>query len=111
MTPTRANWLAPVKTSSDRAQVCATESPEATETAPKPTPYGPVAMPTPRLSRMIDERSAGSRGSAVTRQRLVAAHPDGARPVVEVVQQHVAEPDPGEGAPQRARGGSGGESR
>ena len=37
-TPTRANWDAPVKTSSDRAQVCRTLSPAATPTAPKLMP-------------------------------------------------------------------------
>ena len=66
ITPTSANWLAPVKTSSDSAQVCATDRPDATETAPKPTPYAPVAMPTPRLSRMIADRSRGSSGASVT---------------------------------------------
>ena len=71
ITPTRANWLAPVKTRNDRAQVWATDSPDATETAPKPTPYAPVATPTPRLSRMIDDRSRGSSGASVTPQRLV----------------------------------------
>ena len=48
--------------SSDRAQVCATESPAATETAPNETPYAPVARPTARLSRTIAARSCGVRG-------------------------------------------------
>ena len=38
ITPTRANWEAPVNTSSDSAQDCQTSSPAATETAPKDTP-------------------------------------------------------------------------
>jgi hypothetical protein len=37
-TPTKANWEAPVNTSSDSAQVCSTSSPEATDTAPNETP-------------------------------------------------------------------------
>ncbi len=37
-TPTRANCEAPVKTSSERAQVCQTSRPEVTLTAPKETP-------------------------------------------------------------------------
>jgi hypothetical protein len=37
-TPTKANWEAPVKTSSDRAQACSTERPAATEIAPKEMP-------------------------------------------------------------------------
>ena len=95
-----------MKTRSDSAQVCATESPEATETAPKPTPYAPVATPTPRLSRMIADRSRGSSGSSVTRERLVlrlsagVPGPDG--PVVEVVEQHVVEQQAGEAAPADA---------
>ena len=38
ITPTRANWEAPVNTSSDSAQDCQTSSPAATEIAPKETP-------------------------------------------------------------------------
>ena len=37
-TPTSANWLAPVNISSDSAHVCAMLRPDATDTAPKPTP-------------------------------------------------------------------------
>ena len=65
-TPTSANWLAPVNMSSDSTQVCATLSPEATDTAPKPTPYAPVARPTAMPSRTIPERSAGLRALSVT---------------------------------------------
>ncbi len=57
-TPTNANCEAPVNITSDRAQVWRTESPAATETAPKETPYSPVAIPTPRPSRTIARRSA-----------------------------------------------------
>ena len=44
-TPTRANWLAPVNISRDRTHVWATLRPEATDTAPNPRPYAPVATP------------------------------------------------------------------
>ena len=37
-TPMNANWEAPVNITSDRAQVCSTERPAATETAPNETP-------------------------------------------------------------------------
>ena len=38
ITPTSANWEAPVKTSSDSAQDCHTSRPAATEMAPKEIP-------------------------------------------------------------------------
>ena len=38
ITPTRANWEAPVNTSSESAQDCHTSSPLATEIAPKEIP-------------------------------------------------------------------------
>jgi hypothetical protein len=38
ITPTNANWEAPVNTSNDRAQVCQTSRPAATETAPNEIP-------------------------------------------------------------------------
>ena len=65
-TPTKANCEAPVNITSESAQVCATERPAATETAPKDTPYAPVATPTPRLSRRIAARSAALRVSSGT---------------------------------------------
>jgi hypothetical protein len=37
-TPTRANWLAPVNSSSDITQVCTTSRPAATPSAPNETP-------------------------------------------------------------------------
>ena len=65
-TPTRANWLAPVNISSDSTHVWAMLRPEATDTAPKPKPYAPVARPTARLSRTIADRSAGLRAASDT---------------------------------------------
>ena len=38
ITPTRANWEAPVNTSRESAQDCHTSSPAATEIAPKESP-------------------------------------------------------------------------
>ena len=37
-TPTIANWDAPVNITNDRTQVCSTDRPAATETAPNETP-------------------------------------------------------------------------
>ena len=52
-TPTSANWLAPVKTSSDSTQVCHRLRPEVTEIAPKDTPYAPDATPIAIPSRAM----------------------------------------------------------
>ena len=65
-TPASANWLAPVNISSDSTHVCATLSPDATDTAPNPMPYAPVAAPTARLSRTMPERSVGVRAASLT---------------------------------------------
>ena len=50
-TPTNANCEAPVKISSDIAQVCSDAQPARDAKAPNDAPYTPVAIPTPRLSR------------------------------------------------------------
>ena len=53
-----ANCEAPVKISNDIAHVCRTPRPLVTPKAPNEAPYTPVAMPTPRLSRMTARRSS-----------------------------------------------------
>src|SRR3954464_13429735 len=68
-TPTNANWEAPVNITKESAQVCTTESPAATATAPNETPYRPVARPTPRPSRMIARRGGGRTGGGASTGR------------------------------------------
>lgn len=46
ITPTTANCEPPENRSADRAWVCGIDKPEATDKAPKLTPYIPVAIPT-----------------------------------------------------------------
>ncbi len=77
-TPMKANWEPPVKVRTERAQVCRTDSPDVTPSAPKEMPYAPTATPTPRESVSTVRRvscqgvtrglcrtgQAGSRGSS-----------------------------------------------
>ena len=81
--------------SRDRAQVCATESPAATDTAPNETPYAPVARPTPRLSRTIAARSCGVSGDGARA---------GSAPGEEVVHEQVPQQQAGDRADDRPGG-------
>ncbi len=52
MAPTKANWDPPVNINRLSAWVCATESPAATDRAPKEMPYRPVATATDKPIRV-----------------------------------------------------------
>ena len=77
-TPTSANCEAPVNASSDSAQVCRTESPAVTLTAPNPRPYAPTATPIAAALRTMLARVTRRERRATTR-RTVRARPTPAR--------------------------------
>ena len=55
-TPMNANWEPPLNSSRLSAMVCQKSRPEVTESAPKDTPYRPVAMLMDRPTRTAGER-------------------------------------------------------
>ena len=72
ITPTAANWVAPVKTKSDIAEVIATDSPAPVATTPNEMPKTPTATPSVmqalRISPGVDGTSAVYRTAAVGRR-------------------------------------------
>ena len=56
ITPTSANWEAPVNINSDRLAVWSSDRPAAVAIAPNDSAYAPLAIPIPSAFRITSER-------------------------------------------------------